>query len=66
MFELIGHPVDEQSGANISQRHIAHLMEMIDTNRQKRLSREQFVNIGSIEWLDKDYGTGMLLVEQSC
>ncbi|UJR32855.1 hypothetical protein I4U23_020317 [Adineta vaga] len=66
MFEHIGHPVNEQSGANISQQHITHLMEMIDKNKHKRLLREQFINIGSIEWTDEENGTGTLLTEQLC
>ncbi|CAF1591792.1 unnamed protein product [Adineta ricciae] len=66
LFELIGHPTDEQNDVNISQMHIAHLIELIETNKNKRLLREHFVNIGNVEWIDEDNGAGALFIEQSC
>ncbi|CAF0917011.1 unnamed protein product [Adineta steineri] len=66
MFELIGHPLDEQSGANISQRHITHLIQMVDESKKKRLSREQFMNMADTDWTDQDNGIGTLLFEYSC
>ena len=58
--------MDEQNGVNISQMHIAHLIELVETSENKRLLRERFVNIGNVEWIDEDNGAGALFVEQSC
>jgi hypothetical protein len=66
MFELIGHPTDEQSGAKISQGHIAYLIQTVDESKSKRLKRDQFINIRNSDWTDEDNGVGTLLVEHSC
>jgi hypothetical protein len=66
MFELIGHPTDDQSGASISQKQIVHLMQVVYESKSKRVSRDQFVNIGNTSWMDEDNGDGILLVEYQC
>jgi hypothetical protein len=66
MFELIGHPIDEQCGADISQQHIVHLIQVVDRSYNKRLSRDQFMNIRNTNWKDEDNGVGTLLVEHTC
>ncbi|CAF3417030.1 unnamed protein product [Rotaria sp. Silwood1] len=66
LFELIGHPTDEQCGANISQRQIVHLLQVVDESKSKCLSRDQFMNIGNTNWTDEENGIGTLLIEHSC
>jgi hypothetical protein len=66
LFELIGYPTDNQSGSNISQRHIAHLIRTVDESKNKRLTRNQFINIQNSDWTDEDNGVGTLLIEHSC
>lgn len=66
MFELVGYPTDGQSGANISQQQIAHLIQAVDDSTNKRLSRDQFMNIRKINWVDEDSGVGTLLAEHAC
>jgi N-acetylglucosamine kinase-like BadF-type ATPase len=66
MFELIGHPIGEQSGANISQQHVAHLIQVVDKSKNKRLLRDQFINITNNKWTDGHNGIGALLIEHRC
>ena len=66
MFELIGYPIDGQSGGKICQRHIAHLIQVVDQSKNKRLTRNQFINIQNSDWTDEDNGIGTLLVEHAC
>jgi hypothetical protein len=66
MFELIGHPTDEQSGGKISQRHIAHVIQIVDQSKSQRLTRDQFINIQNSDWTDEDNGIGTLLAEHLC
>jgi hypothetical protein len=66
LFELIGYPTDKQCGANISQRKITHLIEVVDKSKNKRLLRNQFINMTNTDWMDEDNGVGTLLVEYSC
>jgi hypothetical protein len=66
LFELIGLPTEEQCGANISQRQIAHLIQTVDESQEKRLSRSQFMNMRNTDWTDETNGIGMLLIEHSC
>lgn len=66
LFELIGYPKDEQIGANISQKHIENLIQIVDESTNKRLSRERFMNIENINWIDGNNGIGILHIEHSC
>jgi hypothetical protein len=66
LFELIGLPTDEQSGAKISQQQITHLIQTVDESQNKRLSRSQFMNMRDTDWTDESNGVGILLIEHSC
>ncbi len=66
LFELIGLPTDEQSGANISQQQITYLIQTVDESQSKRLSRSQFMNMRDTDWTDESNGVGILLIEHSC
>ncbi|CAF4394372.1 unnamed protein product [Rotaria socialis] len=66
LFKLIGHSTNEQNGTSISQRHIVHLLQVIDESKNKCLSRNQFINIGNTIWTDEDNGIGVLLAEHPC
>ncbi len=66
MFELVGYPTEEQSGRNISQRQVTHLIQVVDESQSKRLSRAQFLSIRNTDWMDEENGVGPLLVEHSC
>ncbi len=66
LFELIGLPTDEQSGAKISQQQITHLIQTVDESQNKRLSRSQFMNMRDTDWTDEINGVGILLIEHSC
>jgi hypothetical protein len=66
LFELIGYPTGEQSGANISQQQITHLIRVVDESNNKRLLRNQFINFGNTDWTDEDNGVGTLLIEHPC
>lgn len=67
LFELIGLPDDDDDNrTHISQSQIAHLIEIVDASEEKRLSRNQFMNIRNKGWIDQSNGVGTLLIEHSC
>lgn len=65
-FKLIGQPINEQCNTYISQQHITHLIDTVDKSQKKCLTRDQFINIANVTWMDKDNGIGTLLIEHSC
>ena len=66
MYELIGQPIDGPMNAYISCRQVAHLIQVLDENEHKRLSREQFINMRNTNWTDEKNGNGLLLIEHPC
>jgi hypothetical protein len=41
-------------------------MQVVYESKNKRVSRDQFVNIRNTSWMDEDNGDGILLVEYQC
>ena len=50
----------------MSHAQVTHLMQRLRQNPDKRLRRDQFIDIDSATWIDEDNGVGTLLVEHSC
>jgi hypothetical protein len=67
VLELIGsEPPDEHRGLRISYRQVAHLRRMLKDQKNESLSRELFINLGNLTWIDEETGIGTTLIDQLC
>jgi hypothetical protein len=64
--ELVEYPADEKINPYISRRQIDRLIRLLHESKNKRLSREQFINMKNTKWTDDDNGAGSLLAEHTC
>ena len=62
LSQLLGNPTE----GCMSHAQVTHLMQRLRQNPDKRLRRDQFIDIDSATWIDEDNGVGTLLVEHSC
>lgn len=66
LFELIGLSDNDDNHTPISQQQITHLIELVDASEEKKLLRNQFINMKHKGWTDQSNGIGSLLIEHSC